>query len=445
MQNDQLNLPTHPHPMSATFHTYYPTVVISLCACFLFFKYVLQVYPSIITDHLMSEFSLNGAGLGNLAATFYYSFLITQLLVGILLDKYSTRFITTGAIFCSALGILLFSQATELLTAQLSRALMGIGVAFATVAYMKLASIWFPPRRYAFISGLLATAAMAGAVFGAAPLSLCIAKLGWRHSLWIIGLFGLVLAVIFMVVVRDKPYHATLDQDTGKSSISLVDVWQVLRSKQNWLLTCYSGLAFSPIAIFGGLWGNPFMQEAYHLNKTVAASMVSLVFIGLGLGSPLLGMLSDRLGERRKLMLTCTLISCLAMYLILYCNTMPLWLVGLCLFTFGFTIGAFMLGFTIGKELNKACLTATVVAMINASDAVLDAITEPLIGKFLDWGWDGTLVNGIHYFSLHNYQLALSILPLYLFLGSLLLFFLKDGVRPDLMQKKNREFIKHNV
>src|SRR5262245_52752289 len=133
--------------MSILFKHYrYSLLVISLCACFLFYKYVLQVYPSIITEQLMREFNLTGAGLGNLAATFYYAFMVTQLFVGILLDKYSARWLTAGAIFSCSFGVLLFSQSDTLFIAELSRAMMGVGVAFATVAYMKLASAWFPPQ-----------------------------------------------------------------------------------------------------------------------------------------------------------------------------------------------------------------------------------------------------------------------------------------------------------
>jgi MFS family permease len=208
---------------------------------------------------------------------------------------------------------------------------------------------------------------------------------------------------------------------------------QVLKSKQNWMLTLYGGLAFSPLAVFGGLWGNPFLQQAYEINKTQSASLVSLVFVGLGVGSPLLGMLSDRLGERRNLMIISTLLSCLSITLVLYCHGLPIWLLGVLLFSFGFTLGAFVLVFTIGKELNKAHLTATVIAMINASDAVLDAITEPAIGKLLDLGWDGKMVDGVHYFSLHIYRYALSVLPLYLFLAAILLFWIKTMPAPSNM------------
>ncbi|MES2217817.1 MAG: MFS transporter [Pseudomonadota bacterium] len=419
-------------PRSALFKSY-AYLIISLCAFFLFYKYILQIYPSIITEQLMAEFKLNGAGLGNLAATFYYSFMATQLFVGYILDKYSARWVTAGAILCCAIGIVWFANSHTIMNAGLSRALMGVGVAFATVSYLKLASVWFPPRQYAFIGGLLASSAMAGAVCGKAPLAWLINIFGWRECLFIIGIVGFALTFLFIVAVRDAP--KSYKNKVPDHNVSFKDVMQVLKNKQNWLLTLYGGLAFSPVAVFGGLWGDPFIQQAYNLDKTQSAWLVSLVFIGLGLGSPILGMISDRIGDRKNLMFFSTLISCIAISLVLYAP-IPTELMAVLLFVFGFALGAFMLAFTIGKELNSLYLTATVIAMINASDAVLDGITEPVIGWLLDLGWDGKIVNNVHYFSLHSYHWALLILPIYLFIATLLMIWIKaDGIEHDAIQK----------
>jgi len=403
----------------------YPVLVIILCACFCFYKYVLQIYPSIITDQLMSEFQLTGLGLGNLAGTFYYSLMISQLFVGVILDTCNIRWVTSAAILACAVGAIFFSETHNLLVAELARSLMGIGVAFATVTYLKLVSIWFPERHYAFISGLLATAAMSGAVFGEAPLSWFIGNLGWRECLCNIGLAGIVLTILFNAVVRDSSSISRQEKSTKGSRVCFQDILQVIKNKQNWLLTLYGGLACSPMAVFGGLWGNPFLQQAYHIDKTLAASMVSLVFVGLGIGSPLFGLLSSHIGDKRRVMFFSTLLSCAAVNLVLYCHPLPIWLLGLLLFVFGFSLGAFMLVFSVGKEFNDVRLAATVIAMINASDAVLDGITEPGIGKILDWGWDGRMIGGAHYFSLHSYHAALAVLPIYLLVAAWLLCFLK--------------------
>jgi MFS family permease len=164
---------------------WYPWLVIALAAAFLFYKYILQVSPSIMTDDLMSVFHIQGTGLGNLAASFFYSFLLAQLFVGVLLDRYSPRLLTTMAILLCAAGIYIFSKAHILNIATWSRALMGVGAAFATVSYMKMTSLWFKPSQFAFVGGLLATAAMLGAVAGQVPLSFAVSTFGWRQSLYL--------------------------------------------------------------------------------------------------------------------------------------------------------------------------------------------------------------------------------------------------------------------
>ena len=402
----------------------YAILVISLCACYLFYKYVLQIYPSIITQPLMQIFQLTATDLGYLAATFYYTYTLMQIFTGVLIDKYGARWLSSFAIFCCAVGAILFANATHLPLAIFARGLMGFGVAFATVSYMRVAAAWFPPKHYAFVSGLLATAAMGGAVFGQAPLSFAVGLFGWRTCLLMVGIFGVILALLFLIFLKEAP--ATTDHVVPEhEQFSWQHVVQVLKSKQNWLLTLYNGLAFSPVVIFGGLWGNPFLEKAYHLTHTEIASMVSLIFIGLGLGSPLLGLVSDYFEERRNVMLISTLVGFAAISAILYCHALPIWLLASLLFLFGFSLGSFMLVFTIGKELNPAFLIATVVAMINTSEPILNGITEPIIGKVLDLTWDGTIQNGSHSFTLQSYHLALSILPAYLLIASLLLLFVK--------------------
>lgn len=411
-----------------TQYAIYPIGIVLLCSAFLFYKYVLQVSPSIMTQQLMQEFQVNGAGLGNLAATFFYAYFITQLFVGVLLDKYSVRLLSSLAILISGLGACLFADTQSLLHAGIYRAMMGFGAAFATVCYLKTTAVWFKPNQFAFISGLLATAAMLGAVFGEAPLSFIVQAYGWRACLMGCGLMGIVLAVLFFIVVRDQSFRGMPTQKQ-KYGITIKAVCQVLKNKQNWLLTFYSGLSFTPIAVFGGLWGNPYLQEAYSISQTHAASLVSLSFIGLAVGGPVLGLVSDRLSKRMQIMFAGNLIALVSLALVIYYPELSLWKVGALLFLFGFGIGAFMLAFALGKESNPLFLAATVIALINSGDGIFGSFTEPLVGKFLDLGWDGKIVNGVHYFSEGNYQKALVLLPIYLLLATLLLIFIKDSKR----------------
>jgi MFS family permease len=408
--------------VSLTKKSYYPWIVISLSAAFLFYKYILYVSPGIMTTQLMQAFAINGTQLGNLAAVYFYGYLIVQIFSGPLLDKYGVRKITPAAILLCAVAAIGFSQSHTLLGAIGFRAVIGMGVAFATVNYLKMASEYFDSHQFAFISGLLATAVMLGAVFGETPLVIVLHAIGWRDMLFLVGLLGIIIAVLFFSIVREKSAPII----TGHEKFNKTELVNILSSKQNWLLFCYAGLAFSPLAVLGGLWGNPFLQTAHHLSLEQASFLLSWVFIGLGVGSPILGLISDRLGKRRGVMQVSVFLSFLSLLPVIYCQSISMVLIGFLMFLFGFFTGAFMLSFAVAKDINSLVMTATVVAMINTGSDIFGAITEPLVGKFLDLHWGGSIVDGVRHFSLLDYRMAFCVLPLYLFLAWILLFFVKE-------------------
>lgn len=161
----------------------YPAIIWIMGAGFFFYKYLVQISPSVMTQELMSTFQANGAGLGHLSAFYFYAYLIMQIPVGMMLDKYSPRLLTSAAILLCALSTYLFSQTHELWFAFFSRALIGFGAAFVAVSGFKLAIMWFSPKRFALLTGLYMTAAMLGAVGGQMPLSILVQQVGWRGAL----------------------------------------------------------------------------------------------------------------------------------------------------------------------------------------------------------------------------------------------------------------------
>lgn len=405
----------HNKPSPFSLVQLYPWLIILLCALFAFYKYVLQVSPSVMTTDLMHQFHVNGAGLGNLAATYFYAYLIAQLFAGPLLDRYSPRFLITSAIGICGLAAFAFASTETLTTAAFARAFMGIGTAFATVSYMKMSVLWFRPNQVAFVDGFLGTAAMVGAMCGQIPLAFLVTHTSWRTSLIYCGIFGVVLAVIFLLFVRDK--NSTNKVSSQHTMIKLSDIAVILKNKKNWILTLYSGLAFTPLAVLGGLWGNPFFETAHHLTATQAASLTSCIFLGFAVGGPLFGYFGGDIKQRIRLSILGTGMALVALLLIIYAVQFPVWVVGILLFLFGMGMGTYMSCFSLAKELNQIGFAGTIVALINTGDALFGSFTEPLIGKILDIFWQGKIVNGIHYFSTTNYQFALLLLPIYLIIA----------------------------
>ena len=263
-----------PHPGRAW-------IIWLLSALFMFYKYALEVSPSVMAPTLMSSFHMNGLELGNLAACYFYSYLIMQIPAGLLLDRFGPRKVTTIAIVLCAVGCFIFAKASSFFLAGVGRFLTGTGAAFAAVNCLKLIANWFPSRLFAFMTGLMMTVGMLGAVGGQAPLSHFISLISWRYAIQVIGVAGLALAILFWMVVKDKPYPQQKEKQHSLPKFNLKKSLQLIfRNPQSWWLSAYSGFAFAPVMVFGGLWGVSFLKEAFTLSSTMAAQAVSLIFIG---------------------------------------------------------------------------------------------------------------------------------------------------------------------
>ena len=183
---------------------------------------------------------------------------------------------------------------------------------------MAIAGQWFPPTRFALLSGLAMAAGMAGGVFGQAPLRLVMEASDWRTTTLLLAGAGALLGVAIWATVRDKW--------RGKGGLGnvLSGLGIVFRHRQTWLIAL-TGLATSaPLLGFAGLWGVPFFEAAYGLPRTSAATLTSTMIAGWGFGAPSFGWLSDRIGLRKAPLLIGLTLQSLAFAALLYIPGLPI-------------------------------------------------------------------------------------------------------------------------
>lgn len=398
-----------------------------LSALFMFYKYAIEVSPSVMTETLMKAFQINGMKLGNLAACYFYAYLLLQIPAGLLLDRFGPRKTTTIAIALCGIGSFIFAGAESLWIAGIGRFVTGAGAAFAAVNCLKLTANWFPLRQFAFMAGLMMTIAMLGAVGGQAPLAAFIQKMQWRHAIEVIGIVGLVLAAIFWIVIRDQSPAQKHERHIVSTKLSLMEsMKQILKNPQAWWLSAYSGFAFAPVMVFGGLWGVSFISEAFTLSHNISAQMVSLIFIGFAVGCPILGWFSDWLGRRRVVMLWGTIGALISISLVVYAPGISASGLAFLLFMFGFSISSFLLCFTMIREINLPILAATAIGFMNTFDALMGAFSDPLTGWVLDLTWDGKFIEEVRIFSVSSYKTAFLLLPAYLIISLIMLLKIKE-------------------
>lgn len=402
-----------------------PWIMWGLGALFYCYEFCLQVSPSVMTNEIMRDFNVSASKLGNLSAFYLYAYTLMQIPVGILLDRFGPRRLLTFAILCCALGSFMLGTAKIFTVAALGRFLIGVGSSFAPVGCMHLAATLLPLNRFALMTGVMLTIGMAGAVGGEAPLSMLIAKLGWRETLILFAGIGIVLSMIIWALIRDK----IIVSDTykqGHRTGFLTGIRRVLRNKQIWIVSIYGGLMYLPTPAFAGLWGVSFLMQSYQLPRTAAALYVSLIFIGWAIGAPLFGWFSDRIGKRRPPMAIGSIGALICILLILYITTLPVVLMGVLLFLFGFFSSGFLPAFSVAREINPPETNATALGFVNTLNNMGGALAQPFIGLLLDLQWNGSMANGVRSYSVADYHLAMITIPVCIAISVLIIPFIRE-------------------
>ncbi|MGQ3892834.1 MFS transporter [Legionella sp. CNM-4043-24] len=401
-----------------------PWIVWGLGCVFYFYESLLQVSPSVMGAELMRDFAITSQTLGFLSGIYYYSYSPMQLPCGVMMDRFGPRCMLTIATAVCALSTIAFGVTNSLFMASMARLMIGFGSAFAAVGTMKLAANWFPSERFALLTGLMVTVGMLGAISGETPLALLVDNHGWRQSMNIMGIIGIVLAVLIFLIAKDHPprsVKATHHEPTPVHEPMWASLIAILKNRQLWLIATYGGLMYMATPVFCGLWGVPFLMYKMHIAKSAAANYVSLVFVGWAIASPLWGIYSNRIGLRKPPMYFGAVGALLTSILFIYAPIESGWMMGSLLLAFGLFSAGFLCAFSVAKELCSNHYVATGLGFMNMLNMVGIAVAQPLIGFILDKFWAGEMLNNVRVYPLHAYYIGLAILPIGILIALLIL------------------------
>jgi MFS family permease len=238
-------------------------------------------------------------------------------------------------------------------------------------------------------------------VFGQAPLRVAVEAFDWRSTTLALAAGGVLIGISAFAFVRDRW------RGTGGVGQVLSNLAVILRHRQTWLIAL-AGLGTSaPLLAFAGLWGVPFLEAAYHLPRTQAATLTSAIFAGWGIGAPLIGWLSDRIGRRRPPLIAGLILQTAALGILVYVPGLPVALVAVLCFLIGFFGSAQIVCFALVKENHAPGLSGAGIGFVNGMITGAGAFFQPVVGLFLDLAWGGESVAGARVYDVGAYQIAL--------------------------------------
>jgi sugar phosphate permease len=355
--------------------------------------YFHRLCPAVVAVDMMKDLHTGGGLTGFLSAAYFYSYAAMQLPAGLLSDSWGPRNTITVFFLVAFVGSVLLGVASTAAMAIAGRLLVGVGVAMLFVPTLKILSEWFTPVEFAPMSGILMAMGGIGSLSATTPLVLLSGAIGWRMSFVAVGVLTLILSLLVWIFVRDCPEDmgwVSLNASAKAKSpaITLMAGFRTVVSCPHfWPLAIWFFFDCAIFFTFGGLWGGPYFMHIYHLSKSQSGYILSMLAIGLVIGSPLHGYLSNKVFHARKpvLLISSCIVLVITATLSFAVDRIPVY--GLYLICLGlgmFASAIVVIGFTTAKELFPVQIAGTATGLVNLFPFAGGAIFQPFTGYLLE-------------------------------------------------------------
>ncbi len=187
------------------FRGYLRWVVVSLVAIATVINYVDRNALAIMWVEIGPELGMDEFDYARLIMVFMVGYAIGQALFGKIFDMIGTRLGFVLAIVVWSVSIMLHAVTRSFATLAAMRFTLAFGEAGNWPGATKSNAEWFPIRERALAQGIFNSGASLGAVISAPAIALLYLQFGWKATFVIIGVFGFVWLVPWLLIFKAPP------------------------------------------------------------------------------------------------------------------------------------------------------------------------------------------------------------------------------------------------
>lgn len=258
---------------------------------------VIQFKVPPIMPVLMQELHLTVGNAGSLMSVLNMTGVILAIPAGLFLNRFGYRVMGLLAVGALIVGSTLGAISTGPGLMLFSRLIEGIGTIFMFVIGPALLGTWFSPEKRGLPFGIWASYIPVGSTIMMLTGAATTAKYGWRCLWWEGDVFAVLVGIIFLVAIRPGAAISAENHEEPPAAIG-----SILRNRNLWLLSaafaCFAG---STIAVV--TWAPTFLNTVRHISLQVASPLVGLMMLINIVSCPAAGLLSDKLGSRKGLII----------------------------------------------------------------------------------------------------------------------------------------------
>ena len=231
--------------------------------------------PSAVFDILEQELRVSAPFITAFGAIFMYLYAFTQLINGVLVDKYGGyRIMSVGGILL-VLGSILFPVSNNLYIMYFSRGIIGIGSSMFYLSLIKELRDLVSEKNFGIAISIMLFIGYTGAIFANAPFVYALQYAGWRDLLLIFGCIMLVGLVIYLVLIP----NAKLPNIKTQVKIRLLPFKLVLHKKHNRNLFSFACCNFAIFYAIQTIIGKKFLEDFCLMPAYNAAIILSSMAI----------------------------------------------------------------------------------------------------------------------------------------------------------------------
>ena len=258
-------------PLQSTF-----ALRVFLCFAFAYFmSYAFRTINVVIAPDLVNDLGLNNADLGLLSSAYFIGFGVTQIPLGLALDRFGPRITEAWVMILAVIGALIFATAEDFTTLVIARVLIGMGVSACLMAAFSGFRAWYAPSQQGQLASAMLVCGTSGALASTWPVHLVTPYIGWRGVFLVMAALSfLAILILYFGLPVKRPIPTAKQTQRSSANLSWQSYRPILTNSFFWRILPLGTFCYGGFIAVQTLWFGPWLIEVMDYPSASAAQIV---------------------------------------------------------------------------------------------------------------------------------------------------------------------------
>ena len=256
---------------------------IFLCFAMAYFmSYAFRTINVVIAPDLVRDLQISNADLGLLSSAYFVGFGMTQIPLGLALDRFGPRITEAWVMTLAVIGAIIFALAEDFNTLVIARVLIGMGVSACLMAAFSGFRAWYAPSQQGQLASAMLVFGTSGALASTWPVHLVTPFIGWRGVFLVLaGLSFLAILILYFglpvrkQIQQDQQHqHTNHEVPSSQANLSWQSYRPILTNPFFWRILPLGTFCYGGFIAIQTLWFGPWLIEVMEYRPSTAAQIV---------------------------------------------------------------------------------------------------------------------------------------------------------------------------